>query len=149
LGHPRVLDRTDASSGSFLYPRVEPAQNRVQVWVLFFTRGVPETPKKTQNMKKPQKSETRKNSKQKKPKRKKNLKETRKNLERIKFTKADGFRLRCQISPVGAGSGIKINLTTFFHESGFQYIRPKSDPLPSLYIYIYMTSYKYDHHIYI
>jgi hypothetical protein len=36
--HPWVLN-PGASSGSFLYPQVEPAQNRVQVQVLFFICG--------------------------------------------------------------------------------------------------------------
>jgi hypothetical protein len=45
LGYPWVLDLTGVGLDSFLHPRVEPAQNRVRVWVSFFTRGCTETRK--------------------------------------------------------------------------------------------------------
>jgi hypothetical protein len=57
-------------------------------------------------------------------------------LERNSFTKPDGLpkpdRFECQISPVGAGSGVKFNPTKFFRGSGIRSTQPKSDTLPSL-----------------
>jgi hypothetical protein len=77
------------------------------------------------------------------PKKNPKLKKPPKNLKRkCPFTKPDGhpkpdrFGFGCQISSMGVGSGVKINPTTFFHESSFWSTQPECDPLPSLVLFV-------------
>jgi hypothetical protein len=127
--HQRVLHLTRAGLDSCLHPQFEPTPDphRIGFRFHFSPKGAPETKKtKKRNMKGTQKT----------PKGTWKYPKPEKNSEINIFTKSNrhlnstqnptGSGLGCQISPVGASSGVKFKPTIFFRGSGFRSTRPQT-----------------------